>query len=574
MVQLQEQSQPQTASRKLVVRRGVPYVLATIAVIWTTSFARIDYDRIHDGAMLSPAIAVHSGLHVHADVMSGYGPVTPWLQSLFLYLPLSPALALRAGTVLTIGLIVFLLADFGRIRPTRSPIGYSTGLMASISWLVVSDIWLTGPMRPWSSLVAQLGIVLTAYLAHRGWRCVEVHRHRCAEVLLGGSGYVFGLAVFARVGMGFFFVLAAAMCSICVFWVSRRGRTLWLMAVIGFTLAVITVVLALLVTSSLGPFVRDAVTWPLNYFSADSSAFTGFFASVVAVYLIPVSVGIASLFAIRRMNLASRRGSYSVFAALCAGLCILGTTVVVARLALASTTVVTYWTSWRALMLLFAAAAVAALGTFLYSGWRLASGRRRGARLVAWYCLAVFAGASLMEIVPDYNGRHAWWSLPLGLLLIFSLIPWATRTGRILANPLVVPMLAFGAYAIFASFNNLSAHRVAAPEDSIAAGMLVQEDVRAALLEDRDLLARTMVDGKGVFMTVTGDLAVLQGSYASIDPFFTCWGPLPDLSVRLQALPTIVVDPTESACPSLGGLADWGYLYIDGNDRLDVYQHP
>lgn len=77
------------------VSGSVAFAVASFFLLWP--FARLDFDRHHDGYMLAQAIAVHQGASVHTEVFAQYGPVTLWLHSLALFLPMGPALALRAG---------------------------------------------------------------------------------------------------------------------------------------------------------------------------------------------------------------------------------------------------------------------------------------------------------------------------------------------------------------------------------------------------------------------------------------------------------------------------------------------
>ncbi len=572
MVVLEEQ----THSNSHRLRQLAPYGLASLTAVALLVFARLDYDRIHDGFMMAQATAFNSGLSLHRDVSAVYGPVTPWIQGFFMTLPGPPALAVRLQTVAAISITVFLIADLGRLRPSKSPVSYSGAFLAAVTWVVVSDIWLGGPMRPWSSLVITLFVVLATYLALRGWYWAERARLGRSRILFGGAGFALGLTLFTRMSSGLLILAALAVGSLILIWLSRNGRALFLCVVAGYMFAAAVVVAVLAMTQSVGPFVSDTIIWPLSYFSGERLSLGRFLAEMLPIYGIPVAVGILALWAIRKMARMQYRRQRAMVS-LVGGLGILATLSLATRLKIDTALIVTYWTSWRALVFFFICGLTAAIAGIGFGLWNVSLRRDRGTSVLAWLVLGLLTLVCLVSIVPTINGRHIWWSLPLGLVMVYCVIQAVTRSHRLIENPLTLPLVAISLYACFTFGHNLALTRVDAPSNSVAAGMQVSREVADSLRSDEQLLTQSLGQAKAVFFTVTGDLAVLRGSYAAADPFFTCWAPLPNLESRLQNRPPVVWDTTIEECGGAGVLAELdrlGYILQDKNPRLSVYVAP
>ena len=118
---------------------GILFSLATF-LVWCV-FARLDFDPHHDGYMLAQAIAIRDGLSEHADVFGQYGPLTPWLQSLALRLPLDPVLAIRITNAALLSLSVYLLTELGRKHPANWPVTWVVG-WTSAAILAGTAAWM------------------------------------------------------------------------------------------------------------------------------------------------------------------------------------------------------------------------------------------------------------------------------------------------------------------------------------------------------------------------------------------------------------------------------------------------
>ena len=144
-------------------------VFVAVALLYVP-FARLGVDAHHDGVMLYPALRVAEGAVVHGDVFNMYGPVSSWVQALWVLL-LGPTLwAIRVGTALMLaaGLATFHLA-------WRRMFGQGVALTATVVAVLLTPFLSPDqPMYPWSSDVVVLLIGIVAFLLSRP-RADEAH---------------------------------------------------------------------------------------------------------------------------------------------------------------------------------------------------------------------------------------------------------------------------------------------------------------------------------------------------------------------------------------------------------------
>jgi len=132
-----------TGRRPSVIGALIPRFPAAIVgfgfltALWP--FARLDFDRHHDGYMLTAAIAHHTGLDLHREVAMQYGPLTTWTQELFLHLPIAPAFALRIWTILLLAATAAIIADLGRVAPDSWRLNLWTSSGAAVVWALMCD---------------------------------------------------------------------------------------------------------------------------------------------------------------------------------------------------------------------------------------------------------------------------------------------------------------------------------------------------------------------------------------------------------------------------------------------------
>ena len=276
-----------------------PAILAITSFFLMWPFARLDFDRHHDGYMLAQAISVHQGGAVHADVFAQYGPITPWLQSLALFLPMGPGLALRTMNVGFIALTVFLLADMGRRAPRHWPVSRSVGWWAAIAWIVLADLWLGVPMLPWSSTLAALLSVATLYAFTRSMRNAEDGCTRAARTNALAGGVLLGLMPFTRINVGLSAMAVLFVVAVLIIITERSSkRTPASLFVLGAFLSVLTVVAVLASTNSLGDFYYQSIEWPLTWGrkAADAWQTQKSLEAILALQVPPVTLACVALF--------------------------------------------------------------------------------------------------------------------------------------------------------------------------------------------------------------------------------------------------------------------------------------
>jgi hypothetical protein len=540
------------------IRTWYAALLALATFLVLIPVARLDFDRHHDGYMLAQAMAVHEGAAIHRDAFAQYGPVTPWLQSLALYLPTGPGLALRLFTALVIAATVFMMADLGRATPSSWPIRRWPALLAAFSWVVLADFWLGIPMLPWASVLAAAFGVAVLYCFGTSARQAQLGKPTSTKIAAFSGGLVAGIIPFTRLNAG---IMVIALLIVIGAGVALRGRALtrqipaWGLA--GAALSFSGVVVALILTGSLRFFWQQSVLWPLRWSSGP-----GYGRDAVSVIvqdfiaqLLPISLCLSALtlFAILRTRHAFKR--YQTLAAaysLVVGLVI---AVILTRQGLAShvdipgsqpsgplalwevitTPNVSYLTFF-----LFLAVILALLVAFaIVIAW--VRHRTFPAAGTSWLLLVGLTVVGCSQIYPVPESRHEWWGLPVGLLLIFSVVHRFVPPKRPIQNPLLIPIAFVTLMAIGSGWAYLGNPRVAGTAGTITEGMLVDRASQDSIDSDVRLI-RDALPGQGsaIFVAGNGDASVLTGTYRSLDAFFVSWGNVPQIEDRLGTRPPIV----------------------------------
>ena len=555
----------------------VALMMSMSAAIIMLPFSLIDYDRFHDGWMLTSAVAVHSGLTVHGEVFNQYGPLNPWLQGLALYVPVSPAVALRLFTVILTAGVIFLLADMGRKSASESPVSHQAGVVAATAWFASSDIWGVGPVRPWPSFLFTFLLMLSFYLGLRAWAIADLDHGYRARVLIAGSGAALGLAVYTRVASGVVLMVIVGACATTALLLQGSRKRLLVWGLAGFIPVAFAVPAVLLASGTGGEFVYDTVIWPLEFFRESANL-----ASPVSfTWLALTHFGPAILVGLLTLKVGQRaigtRPIGSVLVAVVSGgalLAILGLT----TRRMSSTDDFAGYFSWGAgIMLLWTCVIVAILGASTAIVIIVIRSRQLTPSMFGLLALVALAVAGLQEVSPDYTLRHVWWSLPFGLLLVFSVMPKVSGSDHWLCNPLMVPIVAIASYGVYIGISNLGLPRVPAPSSSVAAGMYVDSVTSAQIAEDLKVLDRGLADRKAVFLTMISDLSITRGTYSSVDAYFHCYLGSATLMSRIVDAAAVVVDKEkEPKCANLESdfLTNQGFSLSGATDRYSIYVRP
>lgn len=143
-------------------------------------------DQHHDGVMFAAAVAVRDGNLPNRDVFAQYGPITPWIQGLWLRFTSPTVFNMRILSVIFIIGISLLM-----FRLLKRHLSVSLALLSTLAWT------LTGPFGlPWSSLVTTflaLLIVLTTAVA------IKQKDEKYHHVLLAFAALIFVVGTFTRI---------------------------------------------------------------------------------------------------------------------------------------------------------------------------------------------------------------------------------------------------------------------------------------------------------------------------------------------------------------------------------------
>jgi hypothetical protein len=565
-----------------------PAMLAVASSLLLWPFARLDFDRHHDGYMLAQAIAVHQGASVHADVFAQYGPVTPWVQSLALFLPIAPGLALRTFNVTFIALTVFFLADMGRKTPRNWPVSRAVGWWAAIAWIVLADLWIGIPMLPWSSTLAALFSVATLYLFTRSLRCAEDGRPRQASVAALSSGIVLGLMPFTRINVGLSAVAVCLVVAALKLFAGGADRRPAMVLVFGMFLSMSIVAVVLVGTNSLKDFYYQAIEWPLT-FGRDSVVKWHTASSIALIFTlraVPALLVCIAILLQLRARTTQRGWSFTtsgvrVFTVL-VGVIIVGWENLpsFSRESEVTSGKSGAWTFLRYLTSphdgyiygFMVMSALASVLVCIFQTVKYISGDRSSRKLTAWLLLGGLSLSGLTQVVPTWDPRHVWWAAPVGLLLLFSIVRTTSKLSRLSGNLFALPLLAAAVMAVFSGSVYWNSERVPGPSGTIIEGMRVSQATSDQINQDTEFLRLQLYGSQSViYLAADGDLSIIDGKYRSADSYFVGWGGAPQVQTRIANGNPIVVQKSFLGEGKIRELArSIRYEVIARNPRLVV----
>jgi len=216
-------------------------------------FARLGVDPHHDGIMLTPALVVARGGVIHRDIFSQYGPITAYLQAVFVWIFGPHLLSIRIASATYLSLAVALLYSSWRRIFGEGIALFGYLLVISSSYFFVSN----SPMHPWSSDVMLFLQALTLYLLVVG----HSFQGKKASVLIYMGGFVLGLQFADRYVSAFLMLIGL---SIYYLFHKKRGiHSLWcgVMTSIGASL------LLLALSGSYDEWYFQAIQFPRNWVS-------------------------------------------------------------------------------------------------------------------------------------------------------------------------------------------------------------------------------------------------------------------------------------------------------------------
>ena len=244
-----------------MIRVMSPFLVLILELIYFVTFAKLDPEPHHDGAMLAAAIGVSEGRIPNKEVFTQYGPLTPLFQGIWLRFTEPSLLSLRIFTALLLaicGLLLFLiLKSFTTL--------YLASLI-SISWAVSYPFFILPMNLPWASVIATL-FVLTSMLILLSPR---MGLKKNLGVILVTSILVFGIFVRIHMVIG---LLVVGMYYL-YHWVRYKSPKLFVLWV---TTTVITMSICIGTLYQLGAlksYIDQAILWPISFYAAPAVSLT------------------------------------------------------------------------------------------------------------------------------------------------------------------------------------------------------------------------------------------------------------------------------------------------------------
>jgi hypothetical protein len=255
-------------------------------------FTRLGVDSHHDGIMLTPALVVARGGVIHRDIFSQYGPITAYLQAVFVWIFGPHLLSIRIASATYLSLAIALLYSCWRRVLGEGIALFGYLLLISSSYFFVSS----SPMHPWSSDVMLFLQALTLYLLVVGHSV----QGRKASVLIYMGGFVLGLQFTNRYVSALLMLIGL---TIYYLFQKKMGlRPLWL----GVMSSTGVALFLLLLSRSFDEWYFQAIQFPRNWVS-DVSGSGGWLAIRVAIVTRALPGGALLLMVVFGFNSAALR---------------------------------------------------------------------------------------------------------------------------------------------------------------------------------------------------------------------------------------------------------------------------
>lgn len=202
--------------------------------------------------MLHPALMVAEGFVVHRDVFSQYGPLTTWIQALFVEL-LGPSLwSIRIATCVLLASANGLLFSLARKM-------YGLGLAIAATTISLCAAYFYSPettMFPWASDVM---LLLIAGCARALYSAFSTKSEVLAKVWFALGGFVAGVTPFARQFVGLVLIAVVILVS------SSHSKKHGLFASLGIGTAIVGILVYLRATGAIFAFWDQAVRGPFKW---------------------------------------------------------------------------------------------------------------------------------------------------------------------------------------------------------------------------------------------------------------------------------------------------------------------
>ena len=247
--------------------RALSLSAAIISFAVMVPVARLDPDLHHDGLMSTAALAFSRLQRPHTDFFAQYGPGSPIVQSIPMFLGVPSVLGVRLMTALFVSITIFPMVDLGRSAPRSWGLEQRSTLLVAVCWFVLADFFLGVPMLPWSSVIATAGVMMSIYLISVGVQRDEEGTPDQPRRMFVAAGVVGSLLPFIRLTVGgVYLVMIVALLVLC----GRSARdprysrfARWFVR--GTAFGLVSQAVGLLLIGSLAEWFRQSVLWPLSW---------------------------------------------------------------------------------------------------------------------------------------------------------------------------------------------------------------------------------------------------------------------------------------------------------------------
>lgn len=479
-------------------------------------FARLDPDPHHDGIQITSALAVAEGLKVHSQVFNQYGPMTNWVQSIWLQIFTPNLFSLRIWSCLMVALSAGLLIRVSRQLKFPTSICF----LASMVWVSSCPVWTFDSgffgLWPWPSLLYLVFSLLSLSLII-SWKAKTEQRSSLGFI----SGMVLALGAFTRLNYGvplmMGFLVGVTILSPPSF--SRFGKSSGPILA-GASITSILILGYLVLTRSLDAFITQAVLGPLegksavstgwnyfydNYFKQSISVILGLIFFALVFRYIKIWVLKVTTLVIFGFYLSTRISLITVSD-------LLHNNFAISKL----------WShldQMSLLRILLVSAAVTIVFSPFYFLTVLARLfiRRSSSVIGDFYFVNIAAVAALLQLYPLADAYHLWWTSPILILLLIEVLHRFNFS-------MPVVLLMFGIYSFFGLESSKYTLRIPRVEwtTGVLKGMMIPANYLDAY-KSADVALST-VHHKSRYLCRDGLWAVWNGTYLSNSPNYVEWG--------------------------------------------------
>lgn len=492
----------------LIRHRFTPYMAVALAQLPILSLIYSwEPDQHHDGVMFAAAVAVSNGDLPNRDAFAQYGPVTPLLQGVWLFLTSPTVLSMRRLSVIFILLISVLMYHL-----LKKVAGRTLALLLNAAWV------LTGPFGlPWSSLITTaLSLSVIALISSA---ISPSQSARKQAIYFGAAGFICAVGIFTRIH----FILIAL--AVYLFLKLRRGAQ----SKFGFNyfdfiflVALFSIVILMSYFKMFLPYVQQCIIWAFGRYSTAPELSK----SLLIDFLWIPTIAIA-LLALLPVLAFSRRTHSTLGKSIPLLLVFLIALTAVFSSRLTRTGEQTLRNP-KILLIDGSQKFLYGVGyftiTFLVVLVIYFFVKQK--KSLQKFPIAVWvAAAALGQLYPFFDPHHVWFISPILIVALLNLFDLQEFRFRGLIQSGLKPMLTIIIVALFAQFvlnTNQTRYQYSSPQ------MLGMSSIwRSADEIDRTLIALNAyaIPNSVQFDCADGLFAVGNGKYLADSPMFVTWGP-------------------------------------------------